>query len=55
MDVEEDAVDDDAWREGETRVLGVRGEGMECRRSGNIGLQFDVVDRRSFNVVKHDF
>lgn len=40
---------------GEDRLRGVRGEGMECRRSGMMGRQFVEVERRSLRVVKHDF
>ena len=40
---------------GAERLSGVRGDGMECRRSGMIGRQLDEVERRSLSVVRHDF
>ena len=40
---------------GAERLSGVRGDGMECRRSGMIGRQLEEVERRSLRVVKQDF
>ena len=40
---------------GDAAEWGVRGEGIECRRSGMMGRQFEEVERRSLRVVRQDF